>query len=295
MRTATLFESHQPVEEYLRIADVASGEPLVSRLTLKAVDTFMMRQLAACYPLGFTVIDLASEPTSAASTVFWSSQVSVRMVMAPKPKRASSVSENLVARALLEQGYSTDRLSFCDESTISAELQGKTSCVSPPLIMVAFSEDETDDISVRMESLLEQRPDAVVLVAPLGASGSCPILKAAINACPEQSQHQFTLLREISPFMAGCQLGLIYRKKNQHIPEILDRIKMMFQGNFDYLSLVAANVDLQVSNKQLEQKVEVLQADLSVAHQRATATHASLGGLVNTMVWKIKCLLRLQS
>lgn len=292
MRTATLFESHQPVEEYLRIAEVVFGEPLAPRLTLKAIDTFLMRQLAACYPVDFTVIDLACDQTSAASTVFWSSQQSVRQVLVPK--RSGSVSEDLVQRALLEQGFSTEKLSFCEESTVSAELQCKTSCISAVLIVVAFSEDDADSISLRIQSLLEQRPDAVILVAPLGASGSCPILKAVLDACPGPSQHQFTLLREISPFTAGCQLGLIYRRKNHFVIEILDRIKMMFEGNFDYLSLVAANLELQVSKQQLEEKVVKLSADLNLARQNLDIIYSSLGGLVNRVVWNVKSFLRLQ-
>jgi hypothetical protein len=76
------------------------------------------------------------------------------------------------------------------------------------------------------------------LLVPLGATGTGPVLAQALGACPPEGSRRLTALRELAPFFAASELGLIAPADNLLIPAILERIRGLVAGNFQFITLV---------------------------------------------------------
>src|SRR5258708_25188945 len=87
------------------------------------------------------------------------------------------------------------------------------------------------------------------------------------------SDHCLLPVREISPFFFTSNLGLIYPRNNPHVPDVINRLRQLYEGNFDFLTLVETNLRLQAkveTNLRLQAKVAELETALK--HHKSSIT-----------------------
>jgi hypothetical protein len=120
---------------------------------------------------------------------------------------------------------------------------------SPIIFSFSAAESETPLIETRLQYLFNLSEDVVGFVFPLGKIGENGLLNDAIHFCSAAPNRRLTALREISPFFASSQVGLIYNASNQSIPASLDRISQQYDGNFQFLRLVQESIEDAVARK----------------------------------------------
>jgi hypothetical protein len=86
------------------------------------------------------------------------------------------------------------------------------------------------------------------------------VFNAAWQICNFDTHYCLTPAREISPYFFQSQLGILYRREGSHIPYVLIRIRQLFEGNFDFLTLLGNNINAQVQQHSL--KVRELEKEL---------------------------------
>ena len=244
---ATLFTAQAPVEEYRQRRRAAGAPP--AAVSLAAIDTFLMGRVAAYAPMSPHVVDLASDATDGDSVAFWvgaSLPVIVPRVSwhsAPMPdwrpllrawaaeRTTPSGPEGIAVRpTLIETTLATP-----DEwRAITADLPEGT-----PLIITLAETAETATHTAAHIALLQHcAPDAIILLLPLGATGAGPVLAQALGACPPGGSWRLTALRELAPFFAASEIGVVAPADDAMIPAILERINGLVAGNFQFITLV---------------------------------------------------------
>lgn len=269
MRTATIFESYNSVQHYLRLAEATLGFPLEPSVQLAPIDAFILQQLVDCYPAKLALVDLAAEATLGMSTIFCSalSRIDKIVAIASTPTQGAVHWLELVKNSLKEVGQTSDKLAFLtpgsDELDLESSLSAWIGPVSQPLFLLAAGLDSSEELERQLNRLLTEHNNAMIALTPLGAVGSCPVLASALTVCHNQNSYKLSLLREISPFCADSQIGLIYREDSRHVPEILNRIKQLYEGNFDFVGILAANVELQVKMRLSLENTEKVNGQLA--------------------------------
>lgn len=255
IHTETVSSSFRSVEQYFQLLRTVSGVSPAPAVTLRGIDAYLMKQIAACYPVAPTVIDLAAEPTLGASTVFWvSAYPSVQRVAAarlggedgsPWESLVNGVAESLdlEMKALRYYNLALDHPNTWE--AIWADLN--------PISPLFFTVSAPDAVQhLRMLLTLNQNP--VIFVLPIGAIGESPALETMLALCRSDSPYRMMALRELRPFFAHSQLAVIFRRDNPNMPDILERIGHMYDGNFDFIALVENNVALRTQIRRLEQE-----------------------------------------
>jgi hypothetical protein len=292
MRTATIFETYNSVQHYLRLAEATLGFPLEPSVQLTPIDTFILQQLVDYYPAKLALVDLAAEATQGMSTIFCSalSRVDKIVVIASTPTQGTVDWQELVKNSMREAGQTSDKLVFLapdsDEMNSEPDLGALIGPVSPPLFLLAAELESSDELEGRLDRLLTEHDKAILALTPLGEVGSCPVLASALTVCRNHPYYKLSLLKEISPFCADSQIGLIHRKDSRHVPEILNRIKQLYEGNFDFVGILAANVELQVKMRLSLETTEKLNDQLSSSQSevnRLVGELESVEGHLTTM------------
>jgi hypothetical protein len=286
MRTASIFASYEPVQNYLTLAANVIGRPLAPDVSLAPIDAFLLQQLVDSYPVKLAIIDMASEVMLGTSTVFWTALNRIRKVLVIEDDHAPGAPsvapwKDLVSDALNDDLRSSDRLTFLPHGKNALESASDLAKhISPThqiVFMVAFSGSDSDRVIEQLSRLLNRHKNAIAVVTPFGAVGSCRNLESALGICRSESTFQFSLLREISPFCASSKVGLIYPRNNMHVTDILHRVQQFYEGNFDFLGLVEANVELQGKMQVCLANSEQLRAELLAARDDLARVRRSLG------------------
>ncbi len=259
MNTETIFSSYKPIEQYLELLQTARG--IVPSVLIRGIDAFLMRQIVLCYPSAPTVVDLAGAATVGASTVFWAWMAgSMQMAVGMQPAWDVNVVEGWPS--LASDGSSAQNihpLPFIGSESLEmpgewaitkAELS--INSLSPLFFTLAQTDGTPAEIQKRIECLLNLERNAVILLFPIGTTGESAALEAALNVCRIGSDYRLSLMREVSPFFATSQLAVISRRDNQHIPSILDRIRALYDGNFNYLALAEENIKLHLQSAKIQ-------------------------------------------
>jgi hypothetical protein len=276
MRTATISASYESVQRYLRMTDDALGSRLTPPVVLEPIDAFILRQFVDCYPAKLAIVDTAAEATLGTSTVFWGTLEQVAKVLVVEENLAQSQDaavhwKDFVADALADDEQHRARVNFLvhgkNALESEADLRKHVGRTCQLVVMIAVTPSDDGDLIEELSRLLDRHRNVIIVLTPLGSVGSCRNLESALAVCGAESAFQFTLLREISPFCVSSKLGLIHPKHNRHVPEILHRIQQFFDGNFDFLGLVEANVELQSKMQVSLANTERLQGELIVAHE----------------------------
>jgi hypothetical protein len=264
MTTETLFSSYQPIEQYLKLIHATHQGNVTAALDIKAIDAFLMKQMSAYYPVEPTIIDLAAEVTLGASTIFWLAHPGIQQVIAPHrddanpdwvpwvqgAQKSMELNDNLVI--LPQAGL--------DPANGWAVIKSHLNPLSPPIFVLAISDTRAGGVKATIESLLTLVAEPVIFLAPIGAIGQSSLLEVALSVCSLDTPYQLTVMRDISFFFAASQLGLIYKRDNHFMPDMLNRIRQPYEGNFDLLSMLEQSIGWQVANQ--SEKVAQIQQDM---------------------------------
>jgi len=245
--TPTLFSVYEPIESYLDAVQTACGGPSDGdrgASALGAIDFFLLHRWIAQYVLRPRVIDLASEATLGASTLFFRGNPQVREVQVlPPAERAAGTPD---WRPLLEAAAADRQVSSQPScGFLAASRVGEIGrCfreneLRPPLLVLLHVDEKESRQSLEgmLQELLSLQQDVVVAVCPVGRIGRCSVLASLIAYGASHEEHRLAALREICPFTATSQLAILYRASNSNADEALERLGHWFEGNFQFLSL----------------------------------------------------------
>lgn len=263
MNTETIFSSYKPVEQYWALVQAAHTDPPVPAVALRGIDAFLMRQLVACYPTLPTLIDLAGAATLGASTILWASMrdsvqriVSAEASWDDQPDTKQADWRALVNDALPALNIQSNVVQSVDQPL---DQPGAWQSVTPTLnrlspLFVALAQPHgtPTEIASRIEWALSLHPNSVILLLPIGATGDSATLEAALSVCKLDSLYRLSPMREVSPFFAMSQLAVISRRDDANIPAILDRLRALYDGNFNYLALAEENVKFHLQNTKIQ-------------------------------------------
>ncbi|MCB0208453.1 MAG: hypothetical protein KDJ52_03970 [Anaerolineae bacterium] len=263
MTSETLFSSYQPIDQYLRLLHADRHRVVRAAISIQAVDAFLMKQLAAYYPVKPTIIDLAAESTLGASPVFWLAHPAVQQVIVPYDDNTNPDWLAWLQDAKKSMALDNELLILpqakADLSSRWRDVETHLNSLSPSIIVLAVPEIWTGGVKSILETLLTRVPEPLIFLFPIGAIGRSTLLDVALSICAPNSPYQLTAMRDISFFFANSQLGLIYKRDNHIIPDILSRMWQLYEGNFDLLSLLENNIGWQVANQ--SEKVAQIQQE----------------------------------
>jgi hypothetical protein len=249
----TLQNTYRLVEHYFHLIESVTGSRPQPSVPLRGIDAFLMHMLAGAYPAALSVVDLTGDATLGAVRFLWAAHyVDVRAIY------GASVSWNAPTpdwREWLPAAYEAFAVPTTTQFLIEPPLDSdggweniskRLNKLSPVMVIAASLGHSVADITERLNWLtgLDKRV-VMVLVLNVGQTGDSALLTAANTIYGEPNNpHQFVLLRELGPFFAASQIGLICRRDNQAVPEVLNRVREMFEGNFGYASLLETNYKL---------------------------------------------------
>jgi hypothetical protein len=309
--TPTLSSVYGPIESYLNAlrtaeADTPAGE--LGATSIEALDFFLLHQWIAQYSMRPTVIDLAAEATLGASTLFFLGNPLIREVYtlpsgewqeesrverresrgAPTLNSQPSTLNPSPApcldwRARLMSVVADRRVSPLPKHTVlpGNRIDEIRRCfeaneVRPPLLVLLPAEHvrSSAPLGTALEELLSLQQNLVVAVWPLGRLGDCRQIAELIAYHASHPQHRLAAFRDLCPFTATSQLGILHWASNAAAEESLKRLSHLFEGNFQFLSLARELTECHV------------------ALERATTELGRFHELQQTAAWRIFCRLR---
>lgn len=268
----TLFSSHRHVERYVHLLSARLAGSCAPRVAIGAIDAFIVQELTASSPASSVAVDLAGNATLGASVVLWGGQPSIRRVLVAEDvawPAGDSAWRTHLASLLdeLEIHSPAGRIRFDADSPLRERCKDSTSVLAPPLlwVSVAVVGEDPERIGSHLEQLTALHPNVVLLLFPLGALGESAPIEAALRLCRARAL-KFAAIRELSPFFASSQLGIICRSDNAIVAEGLRRIQRMYEGNFDFLDLLATVVRDAAECAALERELNTARATINAMH-----------------------------
>ena len=187
------------------------------------------------------------------STVFWLAHSGVQQVIVPYDEKTHLDWLSWLQSAKKSMALDNDLLILpqgdADLSSRWLDVESRLDPLSPPLFVVAVPEIWANGMKSILETLLTLVPEPLIFLFPIGAIGRSTLLDVALSTCLPSSPYQLTVMRDISFFFAGSQLGLIYKRDNHIVPDILRRMGQLYDGNFDLLTLLEKNIGWQVAHQ----------------------------------------------
>ena len=264
MNRETLHSSFEPI---LRYQEFLSEEPFgreQSSITIRPIDAFVMKQLMSSVPKKATVVDFSAEETRGASSVFWAANEEIEQVFVAQPRERPPVWEKYVhsLRNKKDVALHLTALQFVEgssDASVLAQVIQESAKNSPSLVFhVSTSEKAPGEFVSRIRELIQLGQRPLFVLSAFGRTGACPALKSIGRIQDEHPDYDFSLVREISPFLAQSSLGLLFPKQMSDLPGILKRIGQLFEGNFDYVNLLKDHLALTLEHKRLDAKYHAL-------------------------------------
>lgn len=276
----TLFDTYAPVERYLQELQSRSGQQPAPPVPLLAEDAYLMHAFVGSHPQFHAVFDLAAGTTWGATTVLWASQERRCRVYTPElgPEN-DPMSWTGLLRETLEDSECASRLEFVSSGLGLTELLGR--CREkhrPGLVVIAPAEDDAESPSATLRAVFSAHPKALVLLLGLGRIGEDPRLGALLEWA-RTNESRLAAFRELSPFLAGSRLAVVFPRHDIETPETLKRLQRLFTGNFDFLTLAQQVYTLSRTKAKLEaqlQEAAAQRAPLELALQEAHGKVAEL-------------------
>lgn len=244
MRTETLFSSYEPIHQYEQLLQQMLGEGVRPVIELKAIDAFLMKQMVSSYPIKPTVIDVAAAATLGSSTVFWAAHPGIQHLYI-MPTGDPDAWRPLVNGAMKTMALPDEEITFCDGNW--ATLQKELNPLCPPMAMLGVDDDIAFNLPELLNTILNLHPHILVFLFPVGDIATSRVFNAAWQVCNFDSYFCLTPAREISPYFFHSQMTILYRREGSHIPYVMARIRQLFEGNFDFLTLLENLVDEKVA------------------------------------------------
>ncbi|MCL4871096.1 MAG: hypothetical protein KJ063_19225 [Anaerolineae bacterium] len=235
MYTETITSSYQPILAYEQLRQQMLGEGARPVVELKAIDAFLMKQMVSSYPIKPTVIDVAAAATLGASTLFWTAHPGIQHLYI-MPTGDPETWRPLVNGAIKALDLPDEEITYCDGNW--ATLQEELNPLCPPMAMLGVDDDIAFTLPELLNTVLNLHPHILVFLFPLGETANSRVFNAAWQVCNFDSYFCLTPAREISPYFFQSQLAILYRREGSHIPYVLARIRQLFEGQFDFLTLL---------------------------------------------------------
>ena len=283
---ATLFRIYQPIEQYLRLSAAHASRTPVPAASLTAIDLFLMHLITTYYPAPLSILDLAADATAGVSTFFWANERrAARVVTACQQEEGTPHGDwrSSFRDTATQLGANAAKVTLAETTTNEAtawkRIMATSALPSPVLVTLAASDEKDTEVGAQIARIFDLRPDALLCLLPLGPVGESLVLHAGLQFCATHTDYRLTALREISPFFASSQLGLMCQRTNAHIPDVLARIQQLYEGNFQFLSLVrqltasvlreeATIAKVRILETTIEEKDEQLRASLQGEQER---------------------------
>jgi hypothetical protein len=271
MTKDTIYSSYKPVEAYLQLVS-----PSAVALAIQPIDTLITRLFASFYPAAPVVMDLAADLTEGASAVLWLSACphTVRQVIVADSETSAGWRAGLTESAPII-GLDETFLKVQPPDAVAALRRPATALrgVQPPLFTSVAIAPQADESPIRALDRLTHSADAeVVFVFMHGQHADHTWLEALHHFSADSTAWRLTALRDRSPFFTFSHLAVLYRRENTAVEAVLERIAALYQGNAQFIDLVRVNLDLMLTNNQLEKRLKEAQtslSDLKNAHPKA--------------------------
>ncbi len=277
MNTETIFTSYQPVARYWQTVELAIGAKPTPSVTLRGIDVFLIKQIAAYYPTPPQVLDLAASATLGASSAAWATPEAATMrVITPYAPSAEEWQDWLAhyLKGLAAEAEKVHLHIMPSAHTVDWQaLQPHLDILIPLFVIVALSADFSQREQIaQLSELFTAQPFAIFFVLPFGKVGEDEHLTAALQACAANPAFHFRLGREISAMFAASQIGIFYPCINLHLPEILKRLQTLYEGNFNFAALLDDNTALRMRLRQSEVRLAHYEQLIS-QHTEQLASH----------------------
>jgi hypothetical protein len=232
----TLFTCYKPIERHGQLLRRSAPEAHVS-LEISPLDAFLMHQLIAFLPEPPQVVDLLADSTAGASSALWAAHGGVHRVIAP-----------------LDQDPRRDTLA--DPARVA--LAGHDFELEPLVPIVILAPAHLD----KLRDIFSRFTDALVLVLPIGRLGRDGHLADLLDFCDEVGCH-LTALRDLAPFFHASDLGLLWHGRQPHVNDALDRLRQMYEGNFQFLDMAHALIRAAERERDRDEDGEAAKASRS--------------------------------
>ncbi|RMF77570.1 MAG: hypothetical protein D6737_17345 [Chloroflexi bacterium] len=241
--------SYQPIQQYQHLIGQNGVQPTSAQMALQAIDVFIMKQIAACYPQPPTIIDLAANHTNGASTILWLANAAIDhiFVLANHDNTNNTAQwQKQFHHALSLMELETAHLSLINEALPNGRerIENEMNPLTPVFFILAATDAAQFESQVKLITGLWD--EALILFLPLGASGQSLVLEAALRFCRQNDAYQFSAIREWSPFWSSSQLGIIHHQSQTDVTDVLKRIQQLYIGNDDFLSLLRMKAEYQI-------------------------------------------------
>lgn len=232
MYTHTITEVFRPLEAYFRRQAATSGNG-AAEVTLSPLDAFLLQQVAAFLPETPTVIDLAARQMAWATAILWAGS---DQVVGKVQIMGNNAAAEEVRTAVAALGLNADNLAFQDGPGATPTPGVATNTT---LLVVATPAQVTVALDY-----LDHASAACLAVPGVGKTGAAPAVEALLAVAGSHSSYQLTLMRELAPALAESELAIICQRGWSDSGALLERVALMFRGNFDFLRLAHENVQL---------------------------------------------------
>jgi hypothetical protein len=235
--SATIWSVYRPVEAYRELLPAVDEPAYDAAARLQPLDAYLIHLVLSLLPGRPAVVDLAADATWGTTTVLGLTHPRVRTVLVPKAGAASRY------RFALER-YRAE----CEPPPAAAleplpALPGTPgwfpAANGPGLVFLLPAEEETPGRLVEtVQPCLEADAEGLVLILGLGGVGQCPAVQGLLEACGVDSSRRFWLLRELGDCLLASRVGLVARRDNALVEDVLTRVRQLYSGNFSFLNLV---------------------------------------------------------
>ncbi len=231
------------------------------------------------------IVDLAGAPTWGATTVLWASQDRGRRVLVPAAVVGGPDDREWpgVLREFLDELGPEASLDFYPAGSAAAlppDLPGlRRRDPRPVLVCAALSPEAARDLDGNLGPIYDAHPSAVVLLLGLGRLGEDPAVES-LSAWTRTHGLRLTALRDLSPCLASARAAAIYPPGDAEFPQVLGRIRQLFEGNFDFLTLAHQACTLYLAKGEVNARAEELRArcgELELALRDERAAGEELG------------------
>jgi hypothetical protein len=222
----------------------------------------MMHLVASLHPGYGAIVDLAAPATWGASAILWAARQRGGHVYLPSPTE-----EGVAGPPWL--GDFTRYLETNDppQALRSYRAQDRTS--GPPMPAILEGEDRPVIVSLAptsgdardsipsLQSIFDADRRAVVLLKPLGLIGEDPAIEGLL-AWARAAGLGLTPVRDLAPFLSSSRMAILYRPDDAQVTDLLKRIRRLFTGNFDFLTLAHQAFAQGQSNALLDARLKTL-------------------------------------
>jgi hypothetical protein len=262
----SLFDTAAPIEHWLRDWKVRGLAPAVG---LRPLDAYLLRQLACLDESVSAIVDLAAPATWGATTLLLARHAQGRKVIVPALPEMGETGWPAALKDRLAELEAAAAVSFAQGAGVDAvrpSLEGGRRV----LVTLAADAPAPQQVLAALHAIGDACRHAVFVLLPLGPLGDDPLLEA-ILAWARGDGWRLHALRDLGPFLGASTLGVVHALEAEDVPEVLERIRLLFAGNFDFLSLAEQAVTAAQEAGALRAQLQRTQEELAAVRQQLQA------------------------